>query len=177
MLFYLTSLACSLPRVFVLISWLDAPLHFVITHMMLWDMFIDHLFTLYAYHGLNTSSFVWSLVQFSTRCSYFHYGKVKGAFSHPHFFREIRLDHPIIFSLMELGLEVELKIYAYWWSTDLVIVCFSHLFYPGLLMEILWSHLQPSHSGHLYDSRVLIMYPDCGLPPQDHVIACCIVIF
>ena len=56
--FHSMSLACFLPRVFVLISWLNTPLHFVITHMMLWDMFIDHLFTLYAYHGLNTSSFV-----------------------------------------------------------------------------------------------------------------------
>ena len=56
--FHLMSLACFLPRVFVLISWLDTPLHFVITHMMLWDMFIDHLFTLYAHHGLSTSLFV-----------------------------------------------------------------------------------------------------------------------
>ena len=42
--FHSMSLACFLPRVFVLISWLNTPLHFVITHMMLWDMFIDHLF-------------------------------------------------------------------------------------------------------------------------------------
>ena len=56
--FYFTSLTCFLPRVFVLISWLDTPLHFVITHSMLWDMFIDNFFTLYAYHGLSTSSFV-----------------------------------------------------------------------------------------------------------------------
>ena len=56
--FYFTSLACFLPRVFVLISWLDTPLHFVIIHSMLWDIFIDHLFTLYAYHGLSTSSVV-----------------------------------------------------------------------------------------------------------------------
>ena len=55
---HLMSLACFLLRAFVLISWLGTPLHFVITRMMLWDMFIDHLFTLYAYHGLGTSSFV-----------------------------------------------------------------------------------------------------------------------
>ncbi|KAL6316098.1 hypothetical protein AAG906_015614 [Vitis piasezkii] len=30
----------------------------------------------------------------------------------------------------------------------------------------------PSHSGHLYDSRVLIIHPDFGLPPQNHVLAC-----
>ena len=120
--------------------WLDTSFHFAITYWILRDMFIhhDHLdFALYTYHEPDTSFFVWSLIQFSTRCSYFHYGKVKGAFSHPHFFREIRLDHPIIFSLMELGLKVELKIYVYRWSTDLVIVCFSHLFYLGLLTEIL----------------------------------------
>ena len=97
--FHSMSLACFLPRVFVLISWLNTPLHFVITHMMLWDMFIDHFFTLYAHHGLSTSSSVWSLVQFSTRCSYFHYGMVKGTFSHSHLFREFRLDHLIIFLL------------------------------------------------------------------------------
>ena len=59
--FHSMSLACFLPRVFVLISWLDIPLHFVITHMMLWDMFIGHLFTLYAYHGLSTSLLRWIL--------------------------------------------------------------------------------------------------------------------
>ena len=56
--FHLMSLACFLPRVFVLISWLDTPLHFVVTHSILWDMFIDHLFTLHTYHGLSTSFFV-----------------------------------------------------------------------------------------------------------------------
>ena len=56
--FHLMSLACFLPRVFVLISWLDTPLHFVDTHSILWDMFIDHLFTLHAYRGLSTSFFV-----------------------------------------------------------------------------------------------------------------------
>ena len=56
--FHLMSLACFLSMVFILISWLDTPLHFVVTYSILWDMFIDHLFTLYAYHGLSTSSFV-----------------------------------------------------------------------------------------------------------------------
>ena len=56
--FYSMSLACFFPRAFVIISWLGTPLHFVVTHSILWDMFIDHLFTLYTYHGLNTSSFV-----------------------------------------------------------------------------------------------------------------------
>ena len=56
--FHSMSLTCFLPRDFVLISWLGMPLHFVVTHSILWDMFIDHLFTLYTYHGLSTSSFV-----------------------------------------------------------------------------------------------------------------------
>ena len=56
--FHSTSLACFLPRDFVLISWLGTPLHFVVTHSILWDMFIDHLFILYTYHGLSTSSSV-----------------------------------------------------------------------------------------------------------------------
>ncbi|RVW97022.1 hypothetical protein CK203_032402 [Vitis vinifera] len=29
---------------------------------------------------------------------------------------------------------------------------------------------KPSHNGHLYDSRVLIIHPNFGLPPQDHVL-------
>ena len=59
--FYSRSLACFLPRVFVFLSWLGTPLHFVVTHSMLWDMFIDHdhlVFTLYTYHELSTSSLV-----------------------------------------------------------------------------------------------------------------------
>ena len=56
--FHLMSLACFLLRAFVLISWLGTPLHFVVTHSIFWDMFIDHLFILYTYHGLSTSSFV-----------------------------------------------------------------------------------------------------------------------
>ena len=56
--FHLMSLACFLPRVFVLISWLDPPLHFVVTCSILWDMFIDHFFTLYTYHGLSAIFFV-----------------------------------------------------------------------------------------------------------------------
>ena len=43
---------------FVPISWLDTPLHFVVTYWTLWDMFIDHLFILHTYHELSTSSFV-----------------------------------------------------------------------------------------------------------------------
>ena len=66
---------------------------------------------------------------------------MKDTFLHSHFFRESRLDHLIIFSLMELELKVDSSIFVYRWSIDLVIVYFSHLFYLGLLMEILWSHL------------------------------------
>ena len=141
--FHSMSLSCFLPRAFVFLSWPDTPIHFVVTYLILRDMFIHYdllVFALYTYHEPDTSFFVWSLIQFSTRCSYFHYGNVKGTFSHPYFF-ESCLDHLTIFSFMELESKFELKIYVYWWSTDLMIVCFSHLFYLGLLMEILWSHL------------------------------------
>ena len=59
--FHLMSLACFLPRVFVLISWLGTSFHFVDIYLMLRDMFIDHdhfVFTLSTYHGLSTSFFV-----------------------------------------------------------------------------------------------------------------------
>ena len=59
--FHLMSLACLLPRVFVLISWLDTSFHFVDIYLMLRDMFIDHdhlVFTLYTYHKPDTSFFV-----------------------------------------------------------------------------------------------------------------------
>ena len=42
--FHSMSLACFLLRAFILISWLDTPLHFVFTRSILWDVFIDHLF-------------------------------------------------------------------------------------------------------------------------------------
>ena len=58
------SLACFLPRAFVVLSWLDASFHFVVTYLMLRDMFIDHdhLFTLYTYHRLDTLFFVGYLI-------------------------------------------------------------------------------------------------------------------
>ncbi|KAL6348648.1 hypothetical protein AAG906_016177 [Vitis piasezkii] len=55
---------------------------------------------------------------------------------------------------MELELKVELRICGYRWSIDLMI---------------------PSRSGHLYDSKVLIIHLDFRLPPQNHVLACFMV--
>ena len=103
--FHSMSLSCFLPKALIFLPWLDTSFHFAITYLMLWDMFIDHLFTLYTYHGLNTPFFVGSLVQFSTRRSYFHYKKVKGTFLHSHFFRESCLDHLTIF--LSYGARVE----------------------------------------------------------------------
>ena len=60
--FHSMSLACFFPRAFFLLSWLDTSFHFVVTYSMLWDMFMDHLFTLYTYHGFGTPFFVWSLI-------------------------------------------------------------------------------------------------------------------
>ena len=58
---------------------------------------------------------------------------MKGTFLHSRFFRESRLDHLIIFSLMELELKVDSSIFVYRWNTDLVIVCFSHLFLSQII--------------------------------------------
>ena len=62
--FHSMSLVCFLPRAFVFLSWLDASFHFVVTYLMLRDMFIDHdhLFTLYTYHRLDTLFFVGYLI-------------------------------------------------------------------------------------------------------------------
>ena len=79
---------------------------------------------MYTYHGPNTLFFVRSLIQFSTRYSYSHYGKVKDTFSHLHFFLESCLNHLIIFLFMELELKVELRICGYRWSINLMIACF-----------------------------------------------------
>ena len=69
---------------------------------------------------------------------------MKGAFSHPHFFREIRLDHLIIFSLMELELKVESRIFWSILSIDLVIVFFT-------------PHLLSSHLDHFFGSSIEIL--------------------
>ena len=126
--FHSMSLACFLLRAFILISWLDIPLHFVVTYLMLQDMFIDHdhlVFALYTYHGLGTFFFfVGSLIQFSTRRSYVHYRKVKDTFLHPHFFREFRLDHLIIFLLWSSSRRLIQGYCCYRWSIDLMTVLF-----------------------------------------------------
>ncbi|KAL6319974.1 hypothetical protein AAG906_037050 [Vitis piasezkii] len=57
---------------------------------------------------------------------------------------------------MELELKVESRICGYRWNVDLMI---------------------SSHSGHIYDSRVPIIHPYFGLPPQDHVLACYTIVF
>ncbi|RVW74498.1 hypothetical protein CK203_053769 [Vitis vinifera] len=57
---------------------------------------------------------------------------------------------------MELELKVESRICGYRWNVDLMI---------------------PSHSGHIYDSRVPIIHPYFRLPPQDHVLACYTIVF
>ena len=125
------------PRTFIFLSWLGTSFHFVVTCLTLWDMFIDPFFTLYIYCGPNTSFFVWSLIQFSTRCSYCHYRKVKDTFSHLHFFLESCLDHLIIF-LYWAWVESESEIFCYRWSIDLMTVLFftPHPF-SGSLIEIL----------------------------------------
>ena len=65
---------------------------------------------------------------------------MKGTFSYSRIFREIRLDHlTILLSLIELELKVELRIFCYRLSIDLVIVLF---FTP---------HSLSSHLDHFLD--------------------------
>ena len=137
------SLTCFFPRDFVSLSWLGTSFQLIVFCLMLWDMFIDHdhPFTSYTYHRPSTPFFVQFFIQISTRCSHFHYGKVKDMFSHSHFFKKFALITSSFFLFMELELKVELRICGYRWSIDLMIVCFSHLFHLGLLIRILWSHL------------------------------------
>ena len=69
---------------------------------------------------------------------------MKGTFSYSHIFREIRLDHLIIFSLMELELKVESRIFWSTLSIDLVIVFFT----PYSLS---------SHLDHFFGSSIEIL--------------------
>jgi len=69
---------------------------------------------------------------------------VKGTFSYSHLFREILLDHLIIFSLIELELKVESRIFWSRLSIDLVIVFFT-------------PHLLSSHLDHFFGSSIEIL--------------------
>ena len=165
------------PKASISLSWLGTSFHFAITCLMLWDMFVDHdhFLTPYTYHGPSIPFFVRFLIQFSTRCSYFHYGKVKCTFSHSHFFQGFSLITQLFFS-MEFGLKVESRIHSYRWSINLMIVCFSHFLFIYFLSWIIWSHLQPSHNGHLSDSKVLIIHPNFRLPSLNHVYQACVIL-
>ncbi|RVW37737.1 hypothetical protein CK203_094967 [Vitis vinifera] len=74
------------PMAFVLISWLDTPLHFVVTHSMLWDMFMiiflhctpitgsvpHHLFDPWFDFRLDAHIFITERCQLHRRCLLFH---------------------------------------------------------------------------------------------------------
>ena len=137
--FRLLSLACFLPKVPISFSWFGTSFHFVVTNALeyvhwSWSFFL----TPHTYHGFNAPFVVWSFIQFSTWGSHFHYGKVKGTFSclHIHtFFKRFTLI-TLSFLFMEVKLKVESRICGYKWNVDLMIVCFSYLFYHGLLIQI-----------------------------------------
>ena len=44
------SLTCFLPKTFVFLSWLDTSIHFAVTYLMFWDMFIYHDHFFYTVH-------------------------------------------------------------------------------------------------------------------------------
>ena len=75
------------------------------------------------------------------------------------YFLKICLDHLIIF-LYGAWVESESEIFCYRWSIDLMTVLFftPHSFF-GSLIEIIQSHLYPSHNGHFYDLRVSVIFP------------------
>ena len=139
--FHSMSLACFLPRAFVFFYWLGTSFHFVVTYLMLWDMFIDHdhlVFALYTYHGLSTLFLCWILDSIFDSTLIFSLRKGDRDVFTFTFFWEIHLDHLIIFfSLWSSSLKVESRICSYRWSIDLVIVCFSYLFHLGLSIRIL----------------------------------------
>ena len=172
------SLACFLPRAFVFLSWLGTSFHFVITCLMLWDMFIDHdhLFTLYTYHGPSTPFFVQSLIQFSTRCSYFHYRKVKDSFSYSHLFREICLDHLITFFLWSSSWRLNQGYFGLDLGIDLVLVLFftphsfsSHIDHFLDHRYKFFSHICSCLTLDTHVTRVSIVHPDFLLSPYDCV--------
>ena len=95
--FHLMSLACFLPRVFILISWLDTPLHFVVTYSILWDTFMITFLHCPPITGLVPHSLFDPWLNFQLDAHIFITRKVKDTFSYSHIFREIRLGHLIIF--------------------------------------------------------------------------------
>ena len=95
--FYFTSLTCFLPRVFILISWLDTPLHFVVTYLILWDTFMITFLHCLPITGSVPHSLFDHWFDFQLDAHIFITRKVKDTFSYSHIFREIRLDHLIIF--------------------------------------------------------------------------------
>ena len=135
--FHSMSLSCFLPRAFVFLSWFDTSIHFVVTCWMLWDMFI----TIFLHCTPITGPILHSLFDpwfnFRLDAHMFITKRWKTHFHIHTFFERVALITLPFFSLMELELKVDSRICGYRWSTDLVIVCFSHLFYLGLLMGIL----------------------------------------
>ena len=123
--FHSMSLSCFLPRAFVLISWLNTPFHFVVSCWMLRDMFIDHLFTLYTCHDLNTILCLILDLIFDSMLIFSLQKSERHIFAFTFFSRELPWS-PYYFSLMELELKVESMICG-----------FSHLFHLGLLIGII----------------------------------------
>ena len=111
--FHSISLACFLPRAFVIFSWLGTPLHFVVTHLMLrgyvhWSSFhtvhvsrAQYLIFCWILDSIFDSTLIFSLQKSERHIFIFTYFLRDSPWSPYHFF------------LMELELEVESRIF---WS-------------------------------------------------------------
>ena len=138
--FYSMDLSCFLPRAF--------RSHFFFTLLSLTRYFGICSLIIFLHCTPITGSVPHSLFDpwfdFRLDAHIFVTRKVKGIFSYSHIFWEIRLDHLIIFSLMELELKVESRMFCYRLSIDLMIGLF---FAP---------HSFSSHLDHFFGSSIEI---------------------
>ena len=134
--FHSMSLACFLPRAFVsLLAW-----HTPFTLLSLTRCFqICSWSSFYTVHLSQAQYLIlwWTLDLIFNSMLIFSLQKgERHVFTFTPFSRESPWS-PCHLYLMELELKVDSRICGYRWGIDLVIVCFSHLFYLGLLMGIL----------------------------------------
>ena len=150
--FHSMGLSCFLLRAFIFFSWLDTSFHFAILFLHCTPITspIPHsLFDPWFNFRLNAHIFITE--RWKTR---FHVHT---------FFERVALITLLLFLLWSSSWRL-IQRYMF---IDGVLISWLRVFhtflYVGLLMEILWSHLQPSHSGHLYDLRVSVIFPvlDC----------------
>ena len=150
--FHSMGLSCFLLRAFIFFSWLDPSFHFAILFL--------HCTPITG----SVPYFCWILDSIFDSMLIFSLRKGEKHIFHIHtFFERFTLITLLLFLLWSSSWRL-IQRYMF---IDGVLISWLRVFhtflYVGLLMEILWSHLQPSHSGHLYDLRVSVIFPvlDC----------------